>query len=249
MGTWGPALYSDDTACDVRDEYKGLLGDGIQEPDATQRLIAQWADAIADPDAAPVFWLALADTQWNCGRLQEIVKQQALEIIASGADLLRWQPDAGLVAKRRAVLERLEQKLAAPPPAPRKIRKRFVDSTDWELGDVYSFRLLSGKSILLHVIGFHQDKGGRAPVCAILDWVGAAVPGKSALEKLGYKSAPPPQRLSQFLFGSYASQKNYPVHRLNLEVKGLLPRPNLGGFGVILWRSVDRMLELLFDIR
>jgi hypothetical protein len=36
MGTWGTDLYSDDTACDVRDVYKEILGDGISEPESVR---------------------------------------------------------------------------------------------------------------------------------------------------------------------------------------------------------------------
>lgn len=54
MGTWGPGLYSDDTACDVRDDYKDILGDGIPEPEATNRLIEQWKKELLDPDILPL---------------------------------------------------------------------------------------------------------------------------------------------------------------------------------------------------
>jgi len=63
MGTWGTALYKDDTACDVRDDYRDILGDGLVEPGATEQLIKSWKDELPDPVTAPVFWLALADTQ------------------------------------------------------------------------------------------------------------------------------------------------------------------------------------------
>ncbi|MET8984804.1 hypothetical protein ABZW49_05105 [Nonomuraea wenchangensis] len=32
MAAWGPALFSDDLACDVRDDYRRLIEDGV--PDA-----------------------------------------------------------------------------------------------------------------------------------------------------------------------------------------------------------------------
>ncbi len=31
MGTWGTALFSDDLACDARDAYRELVGDGLDE--------------------------------------------------------------------------------------------------------------------------------------------------------------------------------------------------------------------------
>jgi len=180
MGAWGTGLYSDHTACDIRDDYKDILGDGISEPEATERLLNQWKNELSDPDTAPVFWLTLADVQWNLGRLQGNVKQKAIEVIENGSDLDRWLEEEKLVAKRKVILERLKQKLNISQPPEKKVKKRYVNSTDWNLADVYSLRLQSGKLALLHVIGFHQDKGGRGPVCEILDWIGENAPDRKA---------------------------------------------------------------------
>lgn len=249
MGTWGTALYSDDTACDVRDDYKDILGDRITEPEATNRLIEQWKSELADPDITPVFWLTLADVQWNLGRLQERVKQEAFLVIENGSDLVRWDSDQKLKMKRVAVLDRLTQKLETAQPSEKKARKRYVDSTDWNLGDVYSFRLQSGKLTLFHVIGFHQDKGGRGPVCEVLDWVGEIVPEKEAMQKMGYKFAnEPSQHLCQFLFGSL-SAKDFRKVKVNLEAKDIRPKQKLGGYTSILWRSVDEQLEKFLGLK
>jgi hypothetical protein len=246
MGTWGTGLYSDDTACDVRDDYKGILGDGISEPEATERLIEQWRDALSDPDSAPVFWLALADVQSNLGRLQEKVKREALAVIEDGSDLTRWMSDKKLERQRKAVLERLRQKLNSAQPAEKKVKKRYVDSTDWNLGEVYGLRLQSGKLALLHVIGFHQDKGGRGPVCEILEWVGERAPDKKAIGKMKYRFAQGPyQHLSQFLLASL-SAKDFEGERVSLVAKGVRPKQKLGGYTVIFWRSVDKQFEQFF---
>jgi hypothetical protein len=64
MGAWETALFSDDTACDVRDSYTDLVGDGLIGSEATKTLLREWATSLNDPDESPVFWLALAATQW-----------------------------------------------------------------------------------------------------------------------------------------------------------------------------------------
>jgi hypothetical protein len=249
MGTWGVGIYSDDVACDVRDTYKEILGDGIGEPDATKRMIEEWKDQLSDPDDAPVFWLALADTQWKQGRLQERVKLEANKVIQNGTDLDRWGPNQKIFLKRKQVLERLKAKLETTQPPEKKVRKRFVNATDWELGDVYSLRLSSSVCVLLHVIGFHQDKGGRGPVCEILDWVGENTPSKNEITAMDFKYAEKPnQHLSQFLFGSL-SKSDYPKHRVKLEYKGIKPKQKLGGYGIIPWRYVDRQFNDLFSLR
>ena len=250
MGTWGPALYSDDTALDIRDEYRELIAEGVVEPGATERMLRQWSDGLADPDFACTFWLTLADTQWNLGRLQPRVRLEALAIIQNGTDLVRWQADAApeIVTKRRFVLERLRQKLNSAPPHEKKVRKRYVDATDWELGDVYSFRLLSGRFILLRVIGFHQDRGGRAPICEVLDWTGTSVPEDRQIRRLGIRRATVgPLHQSQFLFGS-VSAREYPKDRLKLVATGTRPKHRPHRFGIVLWRNADRDLEVLFGL-
>jgi hypothetical protein len=249
MGTWGTDLYNDDTALDVRDDYKDILGDGISEPEATNRLIEQWKSALSDPDDSPIFWLALADTQWNLGRLQVRVKQEAFSVIENNSDLTRWLSDTKQSAKRKVVLERLKQKLETDQPAEKKVKKRYVDSTDWNLGDVYCLRLQSRKLVLLHVIGFHQDKGGRSPVCEILEWNGENVPNKIVIENTGYLFAKPPsQHLCQFLFASLSS-KDFQKDRIHLVAKDITPKQKCGGYSVIFWRYVDKQFDRLFGLQ
>jgi len=73
MGAWKAAVFSDDTACDVRDNYVDLIGDGLSGAEATKKLLREWAGSLDDPDEGPVFWLALAATQWKNGRLEDLV--------------------------------------------------------------------------------------------------------------------------------------------------------------------------------
>src|SRR5437899_11658777 len=70
MGVWGSGIFADDNASDLREEYRKLIGDGVAGPAATDRLIEEWAPH-KDTDLAPVFWIALAVTEWNCGRLED----------------------------------------------------------------------------------------------------------------------------------------------------------------------------------
>ena len=79
MGTWGPKLYQNDLAEEIRDYYKDQLYQGKKGEKITQDLLKQYQYVISDTDDAPVFWFALADTQWNFGRLEDMVKEQALK--------------------------------------------------------------------------------------------------------------------------------------------------------------------------
>ena len=104
MGTWGTAIFSDDTASDVRSDYRDYVGDGLSGTAATDRVVNEWRETLRDPDEGPVFWLALAATQWECGRLESRVRDKALEVIASGSGLRRWAEDPKLLTKRKSVL-------------------------------------------------------------------------------------------------------------------------------------------------
>lgn len=113
---------------------------------------------------------ALAATQWKCGRLEPRVSDKALAIISSGANLTRWR-DAGPkeLKSRVEVLDRLRAKLLSPQPPVGRIPKPFVDTCDWEVGELISYRLLSGNIVLFRVVGYHTDKGGTSPICELLD--------------------------------------------------------------------------------
>jgi len=75
---------------------------------ATDILIRDNQHALANPSEASVFWLALAAAQWECGRLEARVREEALKVLSGGSDLLQWDHDPKLLRQRRRVLERLD---------------------------------------------------------------------------------------------------------------------------------------------
>ena len=92
---------------------------GKTNEEVTKELINDNEDIISDEDEAPVFWFALADTQWNLGKLLPFVKEKVLEYLKSGTNLTRWEKEA--INKREykvreKVLQELEQKLMSPMP-------------------------------------------------------------------------------------------------------------------------------------
>jgi hypothetical protein len=71
MGTWGTALYSDDLAADLRADLRECFGDGLSPSAAVDKLISEYSSSLTDSDESPVFWLAIADTGWRFGRLDD----------------------------------------------------------------------------------------------------------------------------------------------------------------------------------
>lgn len=247
MGTWGVGLYSDDEARDVRDTYRDLLGDGLEGPAASDRLLKTWGRLVDDQDAGPVFWLALADTQWRLGRLEPRVRDRALAVIQGGHDLRRWADQPKDRKKREAILARLREQLLAAPPPPRRVPRRFRATCDWAVGEVVAYRLASGGIAVLRVIGHHEDRGGRSPVCELLEWSGeaGALPARGDVERAQVVRG---RNASQLMLGA-TSAREEPADRITRLGFRSKPSQKPGGYVVVTWRYADRILAETFGIR
>lgn len=181
MGVWGTGIFQDDTASDIRDSYKDLLSNGLTGPEATARILCNFESSLADPDESGVVWLALASTQWRHGRLESGSLENALRVIDSGSDLDRWKHNAKDLATRRAALQKLRLQITSPQPVAKNVRKRILESCDWPVGALISYRLITGNLAILRVIGYHSDKGGTSPICELLDWTGTEMPSQDTL--------------------------------------------------------------------
>ena len=256
MGTFGTAIFSDDFACDIRDEFKKLIGDGMTSEEATKSLMASNSDSLSDEDEASVFWLSLAATQWKNGRLLENVKQKALDVIDTGSSLKRWEleGDKKLIVKRQKELIKLKEQLLLPQPAQKKISKVYKEFTPFEVGDVFSYLHSSGKYALFRVIGHFVDNGGRRPTCEILDFFDTEIPtDRNALEKLPYISAKEKDFLgnykSRFFLGDI-KQKFEPKEKVQLiaqNIKGM--QKDKSPSSLIFWRDLDAKLTELLQIK
>ncbi len=187
MGAWGTGLFQDDTACDIRDDYKDHLGNGLSGPEATARILTEYKTSLDDPHEASVVWLALAAAQWRHGRLEPAILANALDVIDSGSDLRRWTPGTPDFAKRRKVLEKVRVQITSPQPDAKKVRRRVLATCEWAVGTLIAYRLNSGNLAVLRVIGFHKDKGGVFPICELLDWTGAETPTEEMLRSAQVK--------------------------------------------------------------
>lgn len=183
MGAWGPAIFSDDIACDIRSDYRELLEDGVADADATLRVLADYQRL--DEDEAHVLWLALAAAQAALGRLDDTVKAEALRIIADGTGLDLWA-EAGTqeLARRKAALAKLRDTLTGPQKASGRVRKPWSHATDLSPGDVLAYALPDGTRALFRVARLDQHRVGTAPILRRLDWAKASVPTNRKIAKL-----------------------------------------------------------------
>ena len=70
-----------------------------------------------------LFWVGIFFYTMEVRETQENVKQKALQIIESGADLARWEEEPKLQKKREAVLNKLREQLHSPRPEAKKCRR------------------------------------------------------------------------------------------------------------------------------
>ena len=164
MASWGPKLYQDDIAEDVKDYYKAQLKRGKTNEEVTKESIECNEDIIQDEDEAPVFWFALADTQWRLGRLLPSVKEKALEYLKSESNLKRWEKEAINQREykiREKMLQELEKKLKSPIPSKKKISQHKLYKCEWNIGDTFAYKLESdyakekgfdGKYLIIHKV-------------------------------------------------------------------------------------------------
>lgn len=150
MGVWSIKLYGNDDTCDVRDTYKQALKvfDDIKAYERTTELFSEYFGS----DEEPLFWYALADTQWTLGRLMPEVKEKALHFISCHGGYELYED--GYAEKWLSFLSELRDKLTSPMPPYRKIpkKKNFV-SNPWNIGDIYACRLHSQSAERLGLLG------------------------------------------------------------------------------------------------
>ena len=174
MGTWGYGLFSNDTASDVRDDYRELILErpDLKDRDATEQILERFGERFSEPPADPVVWLALAASESLLGRLDPALARRAVKLIDDEEDIREWREQgAKAVARRRAVLARLRARLMGPQrprrnvPSPRR--------TNLAGGDVLAYRDPDARRyLLLRVARISRGQ----PVCILLDYAGFEIP-------------------------------------------------------------------------
>lgn len=185
MGTWGYGIFSDDVATEVRDTYRELLGEGVEDDEAARRVLEESRERGARPT---LVWLALAASQSQVGRLSPEVKSRALGILDDGSELRAWPADGQ--RRRNAALVRLRETLTGPQPARRAVRRGWKPKTDLAPGDVLAVTVPEQpeqpeQSVrLLRVVLVERDRHGSWPMLELLDYRGAHIPALDEIAAL-----------------------------------------------------------------
>lgn len=169
MGACETAIFSDDVADDIRSEYNSLLSVGASDEEATSIIFNMYYfDECEGTEDEPIFWFALALSQWKKGRLTKEIRDAAIQFIDSGEDLERWNIKGAEkdYEKRKKVLENLRETLLSPMPERKKIKKPTVIISPWKPGDVICYQLnhekikeekYYGKYVLLRVLKVFRE--------------------------------------------------------------------------------------------
>ena len=209
---WGTGLFSDDVACDVRDHYRELLEDGVEDGAATRLTVERFRAYLEESDGVAL--LALAVTQSKLGRLDPDIRDRALAVLDRGADLEMWERDnPKLLPKRRAVLEKARAQLTGQQPRRRRLRPPKRISSGLAAGDVLAL-VLPRRVALLRVVRVRSHRLGETPVLEELDFEGTEVPPRDALERLGPRVTGPNRLGGRPVTGHAVLRIRHEAHRL-----------------------------------
>jgi hypothetical protein len=258
MGTWGTGLYSDDTASDARDAWLKKLRQGAPGETATAELLKEWDGA----EDEPLFWLALADTQWTWGRLETRVRKRAQKVLADGADLELWDGSKDRSARER-VLAALAARLKKKPPPPKPVRVTG-DAVPWKRGQLWAYRTLDGKYAIFRVGAFDPKCGlVGSPVTELLDVATDDLPSATALASAGLRRARPGYDADGRFAGLAPEHRESPMFEPKVKRRGELPRHRLKRLTFkseprpataetmtigVAWDAMDQFLSNRFDV-
>ena len=241
MGAWGVKLYQDDVAVDTRDSYRDMLREqeNCTDEELTAKFIEQNADYTDDTEDGPVFWMALADMQWKYGRLEEYVKQKALECIRDGSDIERWLAESPKDAKKRSVeLLALEEKLLSPQPPRKKFPKPNTYVCPWRIGDVYAYQFHTEfakengyDSRYIYLIKAYDDTFGNAKYPRFYVYSGTS-DALLSLEQVQEKEYLP-QFFRQSVFGKFPDKPRLYAIELQFTSARIVPKQYLHFIGHI----------------
>lgn len=193
MGAWGTSLYANDTACDIRGDYLDKLKRGYSNEQSTNDLMEANKDIFGDLEEEPLFWFALADTQWNYGRLLPAVKDRALFFLDREEELERWETEKerkGWTKTR----ELLREKITSEQPPIKRVSKYRFYKCKWNMGDIYAYQFSSdyskekdvyGQYVIFRKISETTEWPGHIiPVVQVYKWMGNDLPVYDEIIKL-----------------------------------------------------------------
>jgi len=152
VGVWGSGLYAGDLAADLRaavGAVSRLPFDGDRLAEILSGIEPSAAKNSSDEDHT-TFWLILADQFAKRGISSAVVRDKALEIIDTGADLVllaKLGMKPADLKNRQAILTDLRSRIAAPLTEKRRPVLKKPQSFVMDAGDVFIYPTSKGHCI------------------------------------------------------------------------------------------------------
>lgn len=257
MGTWGSGLFDDDIACDVRKDFRDFIGDGLSPAQAVRAIRKQWEPDDWDTMPYASFWLAIAVTAWNLGRLTNEVKRRALAILDKGVGLEHWADAKPSQRRKRLAVYRLtRKKLLSPQPLPKKVPQKKISKSPFKPGDVVRYTTVKGRFIYLRVLAISPSKDQSA-VCDICQWKASYPPPVQRLGRIPRQKPLPQYRIRQYpngLMSLYGSTQKFPpadrtmLYARRVKFDEMIAYNFRGGSYFGGWPQLDEYLKSEFGI-
>lgn len=190
--------FDEDLESDLRYDYRTMLGLGVAEDAALEKVLEEYKPEEYGYSYATTFWLVLAQTQWKLGRLDDEVREHAL-------NALEEMRKSSIIFGSTKRLQRIYEQLHSPMPPKKKVRKPSAPRCPWPVGSLLAYRICNndnlkkdpcfGKYILFRVV-----KIDRTPITqiiptdvykerlriAVYDWIGDSIPDPKIVETLKF---------------------------------------------------------------
>lgn len=147
MGHWGPAIFSNDTSADIKDEFNSLFNKEIPIPEIKVQIIENYKEGEKLEDNTDL-WLSLSYLMWQIGYNDSEITKNAIKIIDEGIDLKVWEEsdaDKSTLNKRANKLKELKSNILETNPKPRKPKLKKAPKSKFKKGECFTFQLKNGK--------------------------------------------------------------------------------------------------------
>lgn len=279
MGTWGNKLYDNDFACDIREDYINKLKTESTENEIVEELKNKNEYDLMDEEEKFLFWIVLADTQWDYGRLEEEVKSMAIKYLNNCDDTI----DEFYQKLKKRISKAILKKLATPLPKKKKVKKLKMIRPIWNTNSIYLYKLKKptanikfqypqewhGKYVALKVIGTVKFNIGSLPmdeyyhesdIFSVYSWIGDFIPTADYINKYPFlKEGSYNDVLSMLHLCKYIDElefkcvfKSNDSNNKNQEIKSPIGIPSNNNFDLCLinlLKTADRNGTLIKDYK
>ena len=136
MGIWGPKLYEDDIANDIKIEYERLLKEGNTNEKTLDEIYSIFKEEIEDYDKKSVFWMVLADIElennlqiWKSEASREDYIERKNEIEKLRKKIIEYKRNKDDILKGKTNFSKNEK----------------CKNSEWNIGDTYAYKIKNKK--------------------------------------------------------------------------------------------------------